>query len=125
VGYTLGTSQSREQELLEELQRITGILRTRNVEMILFGSLASGEVSSRSDIDLIVVMNTDKRFLDRPHELYALVQPRVAVDFLVYTPLELSSLKQTSTFVRKALLEGKVLYAKDPSGRSNEVVSPI
>ncbi len=114
MGYTLGKSQAREHELLKELDRITGILRARNVEkIVLFGSLARGEVSSTSDIDLVVVMDTEKRFLDRLHDLYSLVQPRMAVDLLVYTPKELSRLKDTSAFVRKALLEGKVLYEKD------------
>jgi predicted nucleotidyltransferase len=125
-GIHLGKSQAREQELLKELDRITGILRARNVEkIVLFGSLARGEVSSTSDIDLIVVIDTNKRFLDRLHDLYSLVQPKMAVDLVVYTPQELSRLRDTSTFVRKALLEGKVLYEKDSSGRGNEVVSPV
>jgi len=36
---------------------------------IVFGSLARGEATRRSDLDLIVVMDTDKRFLDRYDDL--------------------------------------------------------
>ncbi len=32
---------------------------------LVFGSLARGEASRRSDIDLLVVQHTDKRFLER------------------------------------------------------------
>lgn len=91
-----------------------GILRARNVEkVILFGSLARGDVVSTSDIDLIVIQDTDLGFLERLDEIYSAVLPRKALDVLVYTPRELAFLKEDSPFVRKALSEGRVLYAKD------------
>jgi predicted nucleotidyltransferase len=77
-------------------------------------SLARGNVGSTSDIDLIVVEDTDKRFLDRLAEVYAAVVPRKGLDVLVYTPEEFEAMSQCSSLVRKAVSEGRVLYAKDP-----------
>ena len=138
--YTLVDQDKRERELLDEVKRIVDILRTQNVEqVILFGSLAAKHPSSCGDatspvegeaprgrgavsrgadppcgdIDLIVVQNTTKRFLDRLDDIYSAVRPRKALDVLVYTPEELESLRESRPFVRRALAEGRVLYVKD------------
>jgi predicted nucleotidyltransferase len=42
------------------------------LRIILFGSRARGDSDEASDADLIVVYRTEKRFLDRLAELYAL-----------------------------------------------------
>lgn len=115
MGYTLPKRAERRQQLLDELERIMDTLRTMNVEkVILFGSLARGDVTSTSDIDLIVVMDTDSPFLQRLHEVYSAVLPQRSVDILVYTPQEFQSMREENPFVRKALDEGSVLYAKNP-----------
>lgn len=80
-------------------------------KVLLFGSLARGEVHGRSDIDLIVVQETDRRFLDRLDEMYALLRPEVACDILVYTPEEMARLESERRFVRRAVAEGQVLHA--------------
>jgi len=104
--------EARQRRLEQELERMVSRLRTHGVQrVILFGSLARGDVRLGSDLDLIVVMNTDKRFLDRLDEVYRLLDPRVAVDLLVYTPGEFATLRETSPLVRRAVAEGKVLYA--------------
>ena len=64
------------------------------------------DAGSWSDIDLIVV-KTDKKFLDRLDEIYK--DADVAMDVLVYTPEEFENMKNRS-FIRKAIEEGKVLY---------------
>lgn len=81
-------------------------------KIILFGSLARGDVGRESDIDLLIVKKTNKRFLDRLDEFYSRIQPRVAVDVLVYTPEELESLAETRRFVKEILAEGVVVYEK-------------
>ena len=84
----------------------------RILRAILFGSVARGEASRHSDVDLIVVQRTDKRFLARYDGLlYDLNRalPEAAVDVLIYTPEELEQLKKRA-FIAKALREGKVIY---------------
>ena len=105
MGYRMSDPAERAMELNSELNRIVDILKARNVDkVILFGSLVDGRVGSTSDIDLIIVDNTDKRFLDRLGDIYSAIQPRVATDLLVYTPDELERLVEESSFVRQDVI---------------------
>ncbi len=48
MGYNLRKDNERRYELLNELDRVTGLLETMNVEkVILFGSLARGDVTDK------------------------------------------------------------------------------
>jgi len=96
-------------ELKEELDRIVNRLKSDpSVRLVLlFGSFARGDARDHSDIDLIVVKETDKRFLDRLDEFYD--DAREAMDVLVYTPQEFEEMKQRP-FVKMALQEGRILY---------------
>ncbi len=85
--------------------------RTRTLKAILFGSMARGTGSRRSDIDLLIVQETDRRFFDRFDE-FSEVLERVGnrgVDMLIYTPEELRRISHRP-FLKKILAEGKVLY---------------
>lgn len=106
----------REAVLEAELSRVLGTLRLRQTvhRVILFGSLARGDVTFRSDIDLLIVEETKERFLDRLDGIIAAVQPRVAMDVLVYTPEEFSTMSESSAWVRRAVREGRLVYAKEP-----------
>jgi len=80
---------------------------------IVFGSFARGTQDKRSDLDMIVVMDTRKRFLRRYKELDALYDQLkgIAADILVYTPSELDSISDRP-FIKKALQEGKLIYER-------------
>jgi predicted nucleotidyltransferase len=92
--------------------RIKPIMQKHCVEQaILFGSFARGTNDNRSDIDLLIIMDTAKRFLDRIkdfEELYD-VLPGMALDLLVYNPLELQNINHRP-FIRQILSEGICLY---------------
>lgn len=46
--------------------RLVPVLKRYNIQKaILFGSLACGEATRRSDVDLILIQETKKRFWDR------------------------------------------------------------
>lgn len=109
--YRIGLKEKRKKDLEEELQRVLPLIIQSGVrKVILVGSLARGEVHRASDIDLIIVKETEKRFVDRLDEFYSLLLPRVAMDIFVYTPEEFERMKEESHFLRMALREGKVLY---------------
>lgn len=72
--------------------------------------MASDRAGLFSDADLLVVIPTEKGFLDRTADLYQLLAPRVDLDLVVYTPEEFERLRGRP-FVRRALREGRVLYA--------------
>ncbi len=83
--------------LLEtELARYVQVLREHYApqRILLFGSLASGQVSEWSDIDLVIIKETSRKFLDRTREVMQLLKPRVGIDILVYTPDEFAQMSQ-------------------------------
>jgi predicted nucleotidyltransferase len=103
--------EERKKELEHELERVTKMLRKdKEIRLVmLFGSLARGDVSGESDIDLIIIKNTKKKFLDRLDEIYSTLVPNVALDILVYTPKEFKAMKNRS-FIMNAMKEGKILH---------------
>ncbi len=83
-------------------------------KIILFGSHAYGQPHEHSDIDLLIIKETDKRPIDRWMEVKRMLRDRnraVSVSPLVYTPAELSyRLSINDFFIRQVLEKGKVLY---------------
>ena len=45
-------------------------------KILLFGSMADGQVDEWSDLDLVIVADTRLRFLDRSKEVIQLLRPR-------------------------------------------------
>ena len=99
---------------IEELKdKIVSIFKPFDPEkIILFGSLARGKWDELSDIDLIVIYQTDKTFLHRMKELYLSWSIAKAVDILAYTPAEFDQMMNESSFVAEAVKEGEVLYER-------------
>ncbi|MBP9502584.1 MAG: nucleotidyltransferase domain-containing protein [Candidatus Promineofilum sp.] len=106
---------ARQQLLDAELERILPLLKEEyNADaVLLFGSTATGDIHQWSDLDLVIVKDTDRRFLDRIKDVIKLVKPRVGMDIIVYTPQEFAQLSEERAFVRDEILaKSKVLYAK-------------
>ena len=98
-----------------ELARYVQLLREQYApqRILLFGSLTSGEIREWSDIDLVIIKETERKFLDRTREVLQLLRPQVGVDILVYTPDEFDQLVQQRAFVRDEIVgKGKVLYER-------------
>jgi len=114
---SLSSVAATRRALLEaELARIVQVLREQYApqRILLFGSLASGQVGEWSDIDLVIVKETDRRFLDRIREVMQLLRPQVGMDILVYTPEEFAELSRERPFVREEILQkGRVLYERE------------
>lgn len=109
-----GDAEKRRERLERELARIVPVLEARGAQrVILFGSLAREEAVWPGDIDLIIVLETQQRFLDRLGEMYRLLDCPLALDLLVYTPEEFAHMRHTSPLVRRAVQEGRVLYETD------------
>lgn len=100
--------------LENELERYVPILvaQYEPERIILFGSLAADRAHAWSDIDLVVVGHTEKRFLDRTKEALLLLRPVVGLDILIYTPEEFDQLSQERQFFKHEILRGKVLYER-------------
>jgi predicted nucleotidyltransferase len=109
------TVEQRKKLLEEELNRMVEALK-RDYEpekVILFGSMAEGNLHEWSDIDLLIIKKTTKRPLDRILEASRLIKPAVGIDLFVYTPDEFATLlREKFSFLTKIAQKGKVLYEK-------------
>lgn len=103
--------QIRADRLRAELDRIRPLIAAIPSirQVVVFGSVAAGQTSEWSDLDVMVVEETDRPFVERALRLARVVQPRVGVQFLVYTPQELQALARRTFVAIEILQKGKVL----------------
>ncbi len=82
--------------------------------VILFGSYGKGRCGVESDIDLLIIKETDKRAIDRRMEVEKLLSDRdVPLDIIVYTPREVRSLYSVGNpFIEEVMDTGRVLYMR-------------
>lgn len=106
----------------QEIQRVaTRIGEAANAErVILFGSHARGEAGGTSDVDLLIVAQSDLPRHKRSRELYKLFRPYpFAMDLIVYTPEEIQRGKRSPvSFVSTVLREGKTVYVRRTGNRA-------
>lgn len=100
-------------KLLEAVRSVTDTLaRIEGVERVsLFGSYARGRRDLATDLDVLVVWDTDKPFVDRLKWLYQAVEIAVDLDLICYTPAEFQALRDQS-FLRHITRDEVVLYEK-------------
>ena len=99
------------------IERIVSKLKPEKI--ILFGSYAYGNPTPDSDVDLLVIMNTKAKDVDRYVAVSNLLYPRqFPVDILVKTPTEIKAEahKKSNFFLREILKKGKVLYERSRRG---------
>ena len=97
---------------VDEIRRKLQTLRANKAirRVILFGSYARGDESRRSDMDMAVIMDTDKRFFDRYDlcdELYDLFD--TGLDIFPYTEEEFARISHRP-FIKTIIKEGVVVY---------------
>lgn len=84
------------------------------IKIILYGSYSYGTPTPDSDIDLLIIKDTNKRHIDRWVELKKIlrnVAPKTPVSPLVYNPKEIEErLTIKDFFIEEIFEKGKVLY---------------
>lgn len=108
-------AERRRARLEAELQRFLTVLvdQMDPERIILFGSLANGRVHEWSDLDLVVVAETELPFLERLRLISELLAPKVGTDVFVYTPDEWEHLRQTRLFAQEEMVQkGRVVYER-------------
>jgi predicted nucleotidyltransferase len=108
-------TQTRRALLERELKRWLPLLIAHEQpdKIILFGSYCTDQVGEWSDLDLVIVKETQAAFLDRTRRVLELLKPQVGVDVLVYTPQEFEQLSRERAFVRQEIVaKGKVIYER-------------
>ena len=83
-------------------------------KIILFGSRIWGEPDEDSDLDVLVIKESEKREAERIREVSRLVRPRpLALDILVKTPQEIRQrLAIGDDFIRGIMTQGRVAYER-------------
>lgn len=99
--------QSNFQEVINTI--IKGYLPSK---IILFGSYAKGTETESSDLDLLVIKETDEPKYRRSASVRKLFRSQpCAMDILVYTPREYEQLLNYKSLIPYiATKEGKVIY---------------
>jgi uncharacterized protein len=95
------------------IERIVSELKPEKI--ILFGSYAYGNPTPDSDVDLLVIVKTKAKEIDRYVAVSNLLYPRqFPVDILVKTPkeMEAEARKKGNFFMREILKKGKVVYER-------------
>ena len=78
---------------------------------VLFGSFSRSTQTRKSDMDLMIITETDKRFFDRYEQfdkIHEIMNDR-AVDILIYTSDEIASISHRP-FIKHILSEGETIY---------------
>lgn len=81
------------------------------IKVIQFGSTVRGRIDALSDLDVLVVMESDKNFIERGADIRAALTAAADMDILCYRPDEIEAEKDRP-FLRSILKEGKVIYEK-------------
>jgi predicted nucleotidyltransferase len=80
-------------------------------KIILFGSYARGNPRPKSDVDMLVVMDTPLKDVRQAIEICQQIEYRFGLDLIVHTPKYLAErVKMGDWFLSDVLEEGKVLY---------------
>ena len=80
-------------KLSDYVDRISEILKGSAKEVYLFGSRARGENRVESDVDIIIVVDTDLPFHERFKLFPELFEITGELDLLIYTPSEFEKIK--------------------------------
>ena len=80
-------------------------------KIILFGSYAYGTPTPESDVDLLVIMETQKSELEQAAEICRAIPYRFGLDLLVYTPDHLAQrIEWGDSFLNEIVQRGIMLY---------------
>lgn len=89
---------------------VTSLKIFNPMKVVLFGSFAYGIPTVDSDIDLLVVVDTKKKFHERIQEIRSVLPKDKAIDLIVLTPGEYQKAKKVNLLVKEIDFKGKVIY---------------
>jgi len=107
------------QDLHEKLEAI--VKKYRPEKIILFGSYANGIPTPHSDVDLLIIMNSDRSTWDLSVEISTMLKHTFPMDIVVRTPQEIARRLEFGDFFIKDIMEnGKVLNERSGKGVGSE-----
>lgn len=79
-------------------------------KIILFGSYVYGQPTQESDVDLLIVAETDKKFHERVREVRTLLPKDRPFDLIILTPSEYQKARMKNALLLEIESKGKVIY---------------
>lgn len=113
LGDILQKKEERKAALMRSLELAVSRLKAMGaIRIVLFGSLARDDVDIYSDLDLLVVMPSDRTGRQWSRLIYEKVDLGVAHDILVYNESEFEEQLEESSFLADVVSYGRVVYEK-------------
>lgn len=105
--------EERRQIRGEALERVLHVCRARpDVRAAyVFGSYAAGKVGPTSDLDVLIVRDTQLGIIDRVADLKFASRARVGIDLVVVTPEEYRTSFRASSFGWSIIDRARCVYA--------------
>jgi len=102
----------------EAIQEITETLKVKYHpdKIVLFGSCAFGKTHRDSDIDMLIIKDTKKKYGQRYLDVCRLVYNfarRIPFEPFILTPKEFARQIGRNLFLQEIMAKGKVLYEKN------------
>ena len=79
------------------LAKIAEALRGRVEQAFIFGSIARDDAHHLSDIDLILVTDSKRPFVNRSEDFFDLLDISPRIEMLIYTPIEFAKFAASPT----------------------------
>lgn len=101
-----------ETKIRQAAQKIVDAVQPQKI--VLFGSFAYGRPDPDSDVDLLVIMESEQSVHARSVQISEILYPRpFPVDIIVRTPAEVAErIALGDSFFREIMTRGKVLYER-------------
>jgi predicted nucleotidyltransferase len=120
MGHVTAAMNDSERELATIIQRL--VRRYRPERIVVFGSAAAGTADADSDIDLLIIKETDDGYFDRLGKVRRLLDTWQPLDIFVLTPRELEKAATENRYfvVEEILKKGRVVYERQPLRRRRQ-----
>jgi len=106
-----GKRCATDEEILEKANQI--IKKFDPEKIILFGSYASGNPVAASDVDLLIIMNSNKPSWEKSIEISLAMKHSFPIDIIVKTPEEIDKRTRAGDFfIDDILKKGRILYER-------------
>lgn len=106
---TVMRNTASSQDIREIVRQIVDRFNPRQV--ILFGSYAEGKPTQDSDVDLLVVMETNERTLHAAARISGSIDHPFPLDIVVFSPADFkASLDRKGVFATEVMRKGVVLH---------------
>jgi len=105
--------EERRQLLGEALGRVLVVCRAEPEvrSAYVFGSYAAGKIGPTSDLDVLIVRDTQLGIVDRVADLKLASRGRTGIDLVVVTPDEFRTTFRASSFGRSIIETARRVYA--------------